>query len=43
MHVIISGTFNGRKASGTMDVRNDPLLGGGCSNGSKHWHAHKTG
>lgn len=42
-HVIITGAFKGGKASGTMDVRNDPLLGGGCSNGRKPWHAHNTG
>jgi hypothetical protein len=42
-HVKITGTFSGRNASGTMDVLNDPNLGGKCNFGTKHWHAHKTG
>jgi hypothetical protein len=42
-HVIIKGKFSGRKASGTIDVLNDPSLGGKCSFGPKPWHAHKTG
>lgn len=42
-HVIITGQFTGGKASGTMDVVNDPLLGGACNLGTKQWHAHKTG
>lgn len=42
-HIIITGQFKGGKASGTMDVLNDPQLGGACNEGAKHWHAHSTG
>ena len=42
-HVVITGAFKGGKASGTMNVLHDPLLGGGCTFGAKPWHAHNTG
>jgi hypothetical protein len=41
-HAVITGRIVRRKASGTIDVLNDPDLGGSCSYGTKHWHAHKA-